>query len=203
MKILKILLTSVLVVGFIIPGCNSDLGCDCSSVKKFFDIQGITSSFEYQNGTISDTYQWQDLVGKIIYDTEYYGDLNLDNEKPLYGFSLIPTASACSCPPDGWSGSEEGLDSVIITTIHDYNATYPAGSEINAITEYYTFETGDYEVYEDFASRNTQAVFEQLHIYKLTQAPATTGTPFQLNIRLLLDNGEEYNVTTQEVTLNL
>lgn len=202
MRVLKFLLTSVLVVGFIIPGCNPDLGCDCSGVLKYFDIQGVTTSFEYANGTSSDTYQWEDIVGKIIYDTEYYGAIEQE-EKPLYGFSLIPTASACSCAPDGWSGSEEGLGTLTITTVNDYNANYPAGSEINAITQYYVFETGDYEVYEDFVSRNTQAIFEQLHNFKLTEAPAVSGTPFQLNIKLTLDNGEEYDVTTQEVTLNL
>lgn len=200
MRILKIVLTVTFAIGFIIPGCNVDLGCDCNEVLKYFDIKDFKAEFEFQNGGSSNS--WQNLVGEIIYDTEYYGAAE-QNEKKLYGLSFIPTASACSCPPDGWSGSEEGLDSLIITTINDYNASYPAGSNISDITEFYDYETGGYESFQSFVSRNTQAIFEQVHYFKLKEAPATTSTPFQLNIRITLDNGEAYNVTTQEITVNL
>ena len=200
MRILRIFLTVTLAIGFIIPGCNMDLGCDCSEVLKYFDIKDFKAEFEFQNGGSSNN--WQDLVGEIIYETEYYGAIEQE-EKKLYGLSFIPTASACSCPPDGWSGSEEGLDSLIITTVNDYNANYPAGSNISGITEFYTYETGAYESFQEFISRNEQAIFEQVHYFKLKESPAITGTPFKLNIRMVLNNGEEYDVTTQEITVNL
>ncbi|MFT6149740.1 MAG: hypothetical protein ACJAUH_002434 [Saprospiraceae bacterium] len=38
MKILKILLTVVLIIGFIMPGCNDDLECNRGMISKYFDM---------------------------------------------------------------------------------------------------------------------------------------------------------------------
>lgn len=204
MKIFKLLLTGILAVGFILPGCNNDSGCDCSFVKKFFNIEGINTAVGEQFGTdASDAFQWEDFRGQIGYTTEYYGDLNeAKEEKTFYTFSLIPSASACSCAPDGWKGSEEGIDSLVITTTHDYNASFAAGSDITSILEL-NYLGENYEHYQDFMIRNDELIFEQQHIYRLLQAPDANDIPFQLTIRLVLDNGEVYENTTDEIILSL
>lgn len=204
MKIIKIVLTGILVVGFIMPGCLDDPGCDCSAISKFFDIEGINLGVGEQVGTdLSAAYQWQDFRGQIAYQTTYYGDLQQENQQNKFlTFSLIPTASACSCPPDGWKGSEEGIDSLIITTTYDYNAAFPAGSDLSNILEL-NFEGDNYELHQDFIVRNDIAIFEQQHIYRLLQAPSNDNTPFQLTVEVMLDNGEVYEATTEEIVLSL
>lgn len=204
MKILKVLLTAVLVVGFILPGCNDDPGCDCSFVKKYFNIEGINLGVGEQIGVdASAGYQWQDFRGQIAYQTSFYGDLQSEeSERIFYGLSLIPTASACSCAPDGYKGSEEGIDSLTITTVYDYNASFPAGSDLAAITEV-NFLGDNFEMLQDFLIRNKDAVFEQQHIYRFLQAPDSNNTPFQAKIRMVLNNGEIYEATTEQIMMTL
>ncbi|NJN77209.1 MAG: hypothetical protein HC803_01845 [Saprospiraceae bacterium] len=204
MKILKVLLTAILVVGFIMPGCNNDSGCDCSGIKKYFNIEGLDVATGEQVGVdASAGIQWQDFRGKIAYEKTYYGDLQLNNfENKFYGLSLIPTASACSCAPDGYKGGEEGIDSLTITTIYDYNVNFPAGTNLAAITEV-SFEGDNYEMLQEFLVRNKDAVFEQQHIYRFLQAPDADNTPFQVKIRMVLNNGEIHEATTEEIVMTL
>jgi hypothetical protein len=203
MNILKVLLTAVLVVGFILPGCNDD-GCDCRGTKKYFDIESISAGVGEQSGVDgSAAHQWQDFRGQIAYQTSFYGDLQLENSKSFFNdFSLIPTASACSCPPDGYRGGEEGIDSLIITTVYNYNANFLAGTNLAAITEV-SFEGDNFEMVQEFLIRNRDAIFEQQHIYRFLQAPDVSNIPFQLKLRMVLNNGEVHEATTEEIVMSL
>ncbi|MGB1121702.1 MAG: hypothetical protein ACPG3Z_06880, partial [Saprospiraceae bacterium] len=124
MKVLRLVLTSVLVIGFILPGCNLGGSCDCSDVKRYFEVVGLNSELIQANVA---SVQWQDFQGQMELIATYYGDLNIGNQQnKFYTFSLIPTAAACSCLPDGYDGSEVGIDSLSFITTYDYNANYPA-----------------------------------------------------------------------------
>jgi hypothetical protein len=85
--------------------------------------------------------------------------LELNNlTKIYYDFSLIPTASAYSCLPDGYKGSEEGIDSLIIPTLYDYNLNFPADSDLATITEV-NVAGGNFKLLQDYLVRNDDAIF--------------------------------------------
>lgn len=199
MKIFKLLLTAVLVVGFIMPGCDS-INCNCGDTKPYFDIEGFDASLIQANVA---SLQWEEFRGTMNYITTYYGDLNMEQkENEFYTFSLISSALACSCLPNGYDGSEVGIDSLTFTTTYDYNANFPAGSDISDILEFRPWDR-DYMTYAEFMVENDLSVIREQEDFRLTEAPDMTDTPLQLTIRLVLDNGEIYELTTEGINLTL
>lgn len=200
MKILKLLLTSVLVIGFILPGCNDDIDCDCSFVKPYFEVVGLNTELIQSNAA---PVQWQDFQGRMEFIATYYGDLNIEKaEKIFYTFSLIPTASACSCLPDGYAGAEVGIDSLSFTTTYDYNSNYPAGSDISEILEFSDWGS-EFKSYQDYRTQNDEFLQFEMQTFRLKQAPDVNNTTLQLTIRVVLDDGKEFEFMTEEINLTL
>lgn len=199
MKIFKLLLTSVLVVGFILPGCDS-INCDCSGVKRYFEVFGLKTELIQANVA---SVQWQDFQGRMELIATYYGDLNISNkENKFYTFSLIPTAAACSCLPDGYDGSEVGIDSLSFTLTYDYNTNYPAGSDISEILEFSDWGQ-EFQSYEDYITKNDEKIEFEFQKFRLKEAPDMTNTPLQLTINLILDDGKAFEFTTEGINLTL
>lgn len=199
MKVLKLLLTSVLVVGFILPGCDS-IDCDCGDVKRYFEVLGLNSELIQANAT---SVQWQDFQGRMDLLATYYGDLNIENkENRFFTFSLIPTAAACSCLPNGYDGSEVGIDSLSFTTTYDYNANYAAGSDIAEILEFSNWGS-EFQSYQDYMTKNDEFIELEWQQFRLKQAPDVNNTPLQLTINLILDDGSSFEFMTEGINLTL
>jgi hypothetical protein len=56
---------------------------------------------------------------------------------------------------------------------------------------------------QEFLIRNRDAIFEQQHIYRFLQAPDVSNIPFQLKLRMVLNNGEVHEATTEEIVMSL
>ncbi|MFK7950885.1 MAG: hypothetical protein AB8G11_25115 [Saprospiraceae bacterium] len=198
MNSLKILLTSVLVIGFIIPGCDPGKNCDCGDVKPYFEVLGLTAELIQANVA---SVQWQDFQGNMDLISTYYGDLNVEEDK-FFTFSLIPTAAACSCLPNGYEGSEVGIETLSFITTYDYNVDYPAGSDIAEILEFSNWGS-EYKSYQDYTTENEDIILFEMQNFRLKQAPDTNNTPLQLTIRLVLDDGQNFEFMTEGINLML
>ena len=169
-------------------------------MKQYFDVVGLNTELIQAN--VASVY-WEDFRGDMDLISTYYGDLNREKDaKKFYTFSLIPTASACSCLPNGHNGSEVGIDSLTFTTTYDYNADYPAGADISDILEFSNYGS-TYQSYEAFIAANDETILFERQSFHLKEAPEVTNTPLQLTINLTLDNGELYEFTTEGINLTL
>lgn len=198
MKFFKLLLTFILIIGFVLPGCNTD---SCEQ-KPFFEVLGITVEMVQANLT---SVQWQDFEGEIDYIATYYGNLNIEKiERKFYSFSLIPSALAEDpiCLPDGFNGSEVGIDSLIMVTTYDYNTNYPAGSDVSSIMEFSNLNN-EYQSYEAFLIENSSGIPSENQSFRLKEAPEFNNTPLQLSVRLVLENGNSFEWRTVGLNLTL
>ena len=134
----------------------------------------------------------------MIFEVEYYG-FDIEESPGFEGFSLIPSAYSCSCILNGINGSEEKLEDITIISKYDFDSLHLANDTINDL-----FTIDNYEMELDlvtFLETDSSAIRSEDFYLKLKQGPENPG-PFQVEVTLKLDNGESYQVISDEVMLN-
>lgn len=211
-KIPVICLTLILTTGVFIPACDPlDEGvitlCDCSS-HKYFDVQGlavlaVTDLRTQKEIPENDTLQLAEFDGLFIdYIVEYHAR-SKPTKSSHWSFSLMNTAMACSCVAGPAGSKNEKLESLIITTINDFDEEHKANESINDLLVYKgsIFNSLDVSL-EEFISSNKDMNLLQENMYlQLTKAPVLNSN-FQVKISMKLSTGETYEVESKAFVLN-
>ena len=137
MKLKTILLTLVLSTGISFQRCSVvEDACDCGDFfGEFFDVRGMELiHFRQTDASVQIIGQGEEVPFSsysglnINFIVDYIGHASPKS----HGFSLINTAMACTCVPNGIAGSrDEVLTNLVITTINDYDENHLAGDTIN------------------------------------------------------------------------
>ncbi len=202
MKKLKIIgFTVILMIGFIIPGCEQD--DDCGGSSSYFDVLGIdevvfldsSNTVIAPNETVA-----LDELGKIFigYETDYH---SIELPERDWSFSLIPSAYACS-PIFGDKGSKtEALVDFSITTLNDFDDDHLANSNINDLFDY---RGSSWELLTtpisltQFLNEQTGNLQEEDMFLTLKKAPELNQA-FKIKVAMELSTGEMYEFETAQI----
>ena len=195
-----IVLTLILVVGFSIPGCNPELDCDCPPVAKFrvFDQINLTLLANNAELAAGDTVRWSDLTVGLDLDVFFTGHLET---KPLRsgGFSLLPSALACSCLWNGYEGLENAVVDLDWVTHFAYDVEHPAKGDFKDLIQHegsteYIDELNEFVNIQEFEEGSERFPFT------ISQAPQDT-VPFQLFTSLIVEGGDTFTAESVEIVL--
>lgn len=190
------ILTLALTIGFVWPGCDP-IDCNCPDIDgQYFDIQGMAA----ENCCSNDVLPWQDYRLFLNFEVDYFGEATPIEDSNFNPFSLMPSAWACSCIFNGIDGSMEKLANVTMITKQDFNSNYLANDTITNLFLIETRESTETMDLLTYLETDTSFIrFENL-IFNLKEGPDTTKA-FQMDVILELENGEVYEVTTDEIMI--
>lgn len=209
-SIKKLLLITILSIGFVLPSCNKDhFGTSCDDVdfeaSRYFDIQGLTA-FWYEADTLynfnqinpTDSILLPELGGLFMeYEVEYHASTS--NFTP--SFSLMSSALACSYLP-GYDGSKtEKLTDLSIITLNDFDEEHLANSSLNDLIDF----QGDYlfsqenSTLADYLLNQTENIKSQYLILQLNKAP-TLDQEVRVKIVINLSTTERYEEEIAPIT---
>jgi hypothetical protein len=186
----KLVLTIILFTG--IFGCGS-----CPEYEgHYFDINGLeifnAERLSSQSRKIVEegsTLDFEDHSFTITYTATYYSSEKTNN------FSLISTALATSCDYNGDGGSQEYLDTMVVTTNYDIDDQHLKGEPINDIIRYNGI------LLNSFLAADSIEIPYQNFSLVLTKKPEIDNS-LSINIQVKLLNGEEYTSTSERVIIN-
>ncbi|MEQ8472447.1 MAG: hypothetical protein RIC35_14735 [Marinoscillum sp.] len=183
----KLVLTITLFTG--IFGCGT-----CPEYDGFyFDINGLVifnmekrspnARFGVDEGT---NLEFKNHSFTISYTANYYSLNEINN------IGLISSALATSCSYSGEGGSQEYLDTLVVTTNFDIDEQHLKGESINDIILY------NGKVLNSFLATDSIEIPHQTFSLELTQKPELDNS-LSINILVKLLNGEEYTATSERV----
>lgn len=198
MKIYKVLiLTTLFAVGFSIPGCEDP--CNCPPVAPFKKFDYVEVVFR-QNGQLleaGDTVSWSNLEIGLQFELAFHSEvLPIKPGRP--GFSLIPSALACSCLWEGYEGLSEKVDALEWITQEPFDSTHLQSS---LLTEYIVHEDASdlTEAFNTFVNEDVYSDMGEFPV-KLMQGPTDT-IPFQLLAQITMDGGDLFTGLSPIITL--
>lgn len=196
----RLVLTIVLASGVLFAFESCVFNCNCPDVEgEFFDVQGISlRNYSQASTTCCDApVNWEDYVFSMDLEVSFYGETEKQQQPYFKALELMPSAKAltqCDCLEEGWNGSEEKIEEIVITTVNDFNDTYKANDTINDIVNIHNRSLADYLAEKQYALEGS---YMQWFPFQLNEAP--TATSFQVNVTLKLDNGETYTAMNEEI----
>lgn len=113
-------------------------------------------------------------------------------------------AMACSCIDAGWRGFKSPLDSLVFTTISDWDVDHPAGSSLNDITQNYDYNYIGITPIEwtDFDDPTVidGSAYEYFFTFRFTSRPAVAGS-YDISAKMYFANGA--TVEGQSMTMEI
>ena len=191
-------------VGIIFPSCQNDddgINCNCPPITgEFFRINDLSIINQNLNGEqveANTPIALDEYALNIKIAPEFYA---LQKRKTNSGFSLMNSALACSCIFDGISGAKEKIEKLTIITKNNFTNNFMANDTINSQFEIRDDYFGEQSDIESFVSRERNLLyFEGLYLL-LKNRPEIDST-FQIELAIKLDNGEEFVVESEPVTI--
>lgn len=186
-KILGLLFLVFLILGSGLISCGDGFDCGPFNDKiKLTELSGVISevvNFSEEDGIADfsgfdgDQIYYDRFAIRVEQDFESYSW----NDKS-WNFGLISTANACTPPIPR---SEEIIDSVVITTNHDFNLDYPLGSDLSNVFDVIVYdEINDINFKKfdlnDFIATEPNVPFVWYLVLK--EAPASA-TNFQFHVQ--------------------
>lgn len=195
-----LLLTLLLVVGFSIPGCYPELDCDCPPVARYMVVDQINLSLLNDGVEVEagDTVSWASLTVSPGFEIFFTGQRE-NRFSPKGGFSLIPSAMACSCLWDGYEGLESSLVDVDWVNRFEYDADHPADGDFRDFMYY----DGSKDYIEELDQHIDQEVYEdEMGSFPFTiKQPPVEPIPFQLWTNFTFVGGETVAAESVEIVL--
>jgi hypothetical protein len=181
----------------VISGC---FGCNCGDGDSYYKVSGIVGRIVANTGT-NYSQTPMDLKINLTMNVNFYA-----NASKIYGGAGLYAFcnSTCDCVPfEGNLGSKERVKSLTVVSNHNFNDTYPAGTDLSPLLRLDT-----QNVYG--ANGNATRIKVSDFLMSIPQPPKVTDILFFENptqdkkhiftIRYELDNGEVYTYTTPEIT---
>lgn len=197
------LLTLFLAAGFSMPNC---VDCDCSKLTlPYFDIKGVQlllfkarecCSKSLVPYTAVEAEDLQQIT--LFYEAEFLTRLG-GSPSECKHWSWMPSLWACSCEDPGYKGAKlEMLDTLVVTTLYDYDANHPAGSALNDLLRI-NDHTGHTPL-DVFLAKPQTLIPSQWNQLSLVNAAQVRDT-FQVHVTLKLSNQETYQATSVPIIL--
>lgn len=185
----KRLLLALTVLG--LPACDL-IGPKCgrgANVLPYFDVEGVFLIAQEQGRVLT-------TDEPISFDAL---QLQLRLQQRFYaaggGLGFTAAAYACDPAPNGYRGTSETLDSVVVTSRYDYDARHPAGKPLNDLLRFHHgYSAGT------LAQLDVKTLDLNDWTWVLTQGPASASTQ-QFVVRYYLRGGETYAAETPRLTL--
>lgn len=176
-------------------GCNKPVdscgGVEPKQLTYCYNLKGISVELLGSSGILdsNDYVSGKTLAIKVQMQSEATTCFARPSVNPF-----ISSANACTPPPPlvSYKGA---IKEIIITSNADYDATHPAGTNLN---EYFKSSAGDNDVNSyRFESNVSQPSVE----YYMDKSPANTGKHiFTITYRMV--NGTEFTATSVPVLIN-
>ncbi|MEO1260704.1 MAG: hypothetical protein AAFZ15_18040 [Bacteroidota bacterium] len=198
------LLVLFFTVGIVFPSCQNDddgINCKCPPITgEFFRINDLDIINRNLNGNeiaTNEIVSLDDYIIGIQIDPEFYA---LQKRKINTGFSLMNSALACSCIFDGMSGAKERIEEMTIVTKNDFSDNLLANDTISSLFEIRDDYYGGQFSIDSFIDREQNLLYFD-GLYLLLKNKPTTDTAFQIELKIKLDNGEEFIVENEPVII--
>ena len=189
---------AVLVLLFtIFWGCElTDDGGECPEALPFFDINGLEiSNRNFETACCGNVISNNERIAFEHYSISGYYDFTLHaNHSPKGGF--FSRSYALSCIAGGHEGSKETISEFVVTTNFDFNESFLAGDTINDLVTFNDFFTERTLI--EYLADEERTILSPQFVLRLIEKPTATDTA-SFNVNIVLDNGENYSETTQNV----
>ncbi len=185
---------------------SSSCGCQGTCIQYFHvkkptvtNLRAIdTSNFVnllYPIDTVKVTAK--NFVWRILFEQELY----CKNTTSLPSF--FPTAAAEPALPKAIC--KEKIDSLVVTTVNDYDNLHLADSQINDILGIQWYGMSAYRLFSkekltDFLANANRPIEGELFVLYLRQAPASTRN-VQINIHIKTSDGQVFDLQSQSLIL--
>lgn len=170
-------------------------------VPLHFEINRLSGQSMRFNGNLivlDSAFQvnYEEYFGQFVFDVDYIAS----HLRRPGGSSLM----ALSCLQPGDRGGKIGASEMIVRTVFDYNG-FPAGSVINDIVlaNYEVFSEGSFQGFNSIREHifdNRAGVQSEVFSLKLAEPPVER-TPFAFEVTYILNDGQEFQATTETVDL--
>lgn len=192
-KFTLILFTLVLTIGIWIPSCDRVPDCNCGTVARFVDIEGLALDNLNNNNflLVGETSPWEDYQLYLRFFGRFYGNVE---QSYWPSFSLMPKAMACTCVEAGSWGSEELLKEIHITSLFDYDGQHLKGDTLDDLfrIELVSDDDGLSKLWRLDSINGMQHRITQKDILLRLISPPTLNDSLQIEVSVELENGEKY-----------
>lgn len=206
MKTLKLTLTIFFVFSTLLFSCEEEFECD--PYFPYFKIEGLesvnleftdTGSNPWVRAGETKPVHWEDYFIRNHFETTYHAS---KPERRSGGANVY----ALSCMPSGDAGSQTGIDTLFVVTVHDYNNNYKANDTINSaiLLNDWTYHVKDFNEFKPLAQyvvENKEGVAAETFEIKFTEAPQAALSEQRFKIIYHLTNGDVFETTTSTINL--
>ncbi len=194
MKLSRVKIALVFTLYAVLHVAEACIDCECGEVPPYFDYSALKAN-------VTSPLAQPDTL-KIVIIPDGLSFLACNSRKSP---GLIPSAYGCSCNEPGDAGPKYPVAGISITADQAFNDTLPAGVSLNdlfRISDTYSLRLRyqldkvpqlnhwDYGFFPGYGGA----------LLTCTEAPATTGVPFQFVVTFTKSNGEAISVATPEIT---
>ena len=179
---------------------------ECGKPSPYFAIQGMSISnatftgqgpYRYRLAESGESIKYDSFLIKVSFEKTYYSRLNSTaGQYMLY---------ALSCQSPGYLGSQVGIDTMYIVSVHNYNSQYSQNDTLNNIilTNYFTYTEQDFNNFiplGDYIQQSKGGILGDELDLKIKEPPSDEND-LRFKVILILRNGERFEATTNDIRL--
>jgi hypothetical protein len=178
----------------------------CPRTSPYFAIHGLGISnltftaqgtYPYRFAATSESIKYDSFFMKVSFAKTYYSKLNSSAGQYML--------HALSCKSSGYLGSQVGIDTLYVVSVHDYNNHYFQNDTLNDIvlTNYTTYTVEDFNNFfplEKYIQENKGGILRDELEFKITEPPSVDNV-FRFKLILILNNGERFEATSEDIRL--
>lgn len=193
----------VLLGSFLIQLCYACGSCFMEDTKSapYYEVKDYTShtsritglnehsNFEFESLPENESVDFDKLAISVQASVEYYSEA-----RPL-PFSYT-SAFACDPPPPGYKGTNQLLDSLVITSNYDFDPEHPKGTKLN---EFFDRYTGQRAPLIEYLKQESLQAPEGLDLL-LNTMPTGSSTQ-EFTFTFYLSSGQVYSTETMSIQL--
>jgi len=172
-------------------------GYSCGETSTNFRITGIDSynmkidqGFDFNGVQELDTLDFNNFSIFFQFERDFFTERSAKN--------LKQEQVGLSCSESGYKGDIIGIDTLYVKTKFNYN-NFVAGDTINSLVQF--TEYGGLKSLSEYIDENKNGVLFDSFELRLSEEPLLSNTSFALDVSYILNNGEEFNVTTETIIL--
>ena len=179
---------------------------DCPKASPYFEIQGLSTynltftgpgTNPWRLVENNESIKYDSFFMRIGFEKSYYSNLNSRSGQYLY---------ATSCEESGYLGSQIGVDTIYLVTLQDYNTQYSQNDTLNNIilTNYWTFVDDDFNNFfplKNYIEENKDGIMRDVFEIKIGEPPTDTSNDYSFKLIFILQNGDKFEKTTDNITL--
>ena len=180
---------------------------DCPKASPYFEIQRLNTSnltftgqryYPWRTVKNNESIKYDSFFMRVGFEKTYYSNVNSSCGQYLY---------ALSCKENGYLGSQIGVDTIYLISLHDYNSQYLQNDTLNNIilTNYWTYEAADFDNFfplREYIEENKDGIMRDMFEIKIEEPPSDSTGDYSFKLIFILQNGEKFEKTTDSITLS-